>query len=152
MVLVLVILLLYRYYGHCYYIHMILGSIHAHPRPCLLLRQYLPQFLLQYRLQVFLCQILLIHSLSCHPKWVFLLPTQKLDIGKMWIFLIFAGSSTLLTTSSHMGNFTQSLLWIYFPVYSDMEKCPPSLVDSLKALTGVILLFNVFVFPVYTMA
>ena len=44
-----------------------------------------PQFLLQACLQGFIHNILCINLLSCCPKWVFLVPTQTLDIFKRWV-------------------------------------------------------------------
>ena len=42
-------------------------------------------------------------------------------------------------------------MWIYLLVYSDIKKCPPSSFYSLKALLGILILFNSFFPPVYTM-
>ena len=72
LLLILGILLLYCYQDHYYQVHLILGSFHMHPRPCLLPHKFLPRFLLQARLQGFLHQILSLNSLSCRTKWVFL--------------------------------------------------------------------------------
>ena len=36
-------------------------------------------------------------------------------------------------------------------MYINMKKCPPSSFDSLKAILGMLLLFNVFVVPMYNM-
>ena len=85
LLLIWVILILYWYQDLCYHIHMILGSLHVHPSPCIILQQYLPQFILQALFQVFLHHILRLHSLSCCTKRVFLLPTQTLDIGQRWV-------------------------------------------------------------------
>ena len=57
-----------------------------HTRPCPLLHKPLPQFLLQACLQGFLHHILRLNLLPCRPKWVFLVPTQTLDIGQRWVF------------------------------------------------------------------
>ena len=76
---------LYCYQYHCYQIHLILGSLQVHPRTCLIPKQYLSQFPLQDSLQGFLQHIFCINSLLCRPKWVFLVPTQTLDIGQGWV-------------------------------------------------------------------
>ena len=84
------ILLLYHYYDRCYQIHLILGSLHVNPCPCFILQQYLPQFILQDRLQGFIHQIICLNSLSCSPKWVFLVTTKILDTGQRRVVFQFS--------------------------------------------------------------
>ena len=84
MVLILVILLLYCYQDHFYQIHLILGILHVHPCPYIIRQQFLPQFILQAHLQGFIFHILCLHSMSCRLKWVFLVPTQTLDMVQRW--------------------------------------------------------------------
>ena len=85
LVLILVIMILYRYQDHYHHIRLRLGRLHVRPDPRLLLRQSLPQFILQDIIQGFLHQILCLHFLSFRPKWVFLVPIQTLDISQRWV-------------------------------------------------------------------
>ena len=134
MLLILEILLPYCYQDHCYQINLILGILRVHPCPCLTPQKYLPKCILQACIQGFLHHIFCLNFLSYSPKWVFLVPTQTLN------------------TSSSMGNSTQSSLWISLLVYSDMKKCPPSSFNHLKEIMRMILIFNMFVVHMYTMA
>ena len=89
MMLILVIILLYSHQYHLYHIDLVLGILRVHPRPCIFLQQSLPKFLLKDRLWGFLNHILCLHSMPCRPKWVFLVPTQTLDIGQRWVVFQF---------------------------------------------------------------
>ena len=85
LVLILVILLLCLYHYHWYQIHMIFVSLRVHPHQCTIPQKPLTKFLLQYRLNGFIHQILCINFLSCRPKWVILVCTKTLDIGQRWV-------------------------------------------------------------------
>ena len=147
LLLILEILIMYRYQDHCYQIYMISGSLNLHTRPRILTQKSLPQYF--YKL-VFI--FFFIISFVFIPYHVVQNVYSWCPLKHRILVKGFAISYTLLKTSSSMGNSTQLSLWIYFPTYSDMKKCPLSSFNYLKAIPGMLILFNVFVVPVYTMA
>ena len=134
---------MYRHQGHLYQIHLILGSLCVHPSPYLLPQKYLPIFFYKLVYRVLFNRSFVFITCHIFQNGYSCCPLKHCILVKSGLFLKFSSSSTLLTTSSSMGNYTQSSLWISLPVYSDMNNFSPYSFCSLKAIMGMLLLFNV---------